>query len=46
METNFKDWADELSEDEIAEIEASIAEADKGNLIPHEKVMKMFDEYR
>lgn len=31
MKGNYKDWADELSVEEIAEIEASIAEADKGN---------------
>ncbi|MFP9115044.1 hypothetical protein ACLI1A_13990 [Flavobacterium sp. RHBU_3] len=39
------DWAYELSEEEIAEIESSIAEADKGNLIPHEEVMKIFDKW-
>ena len=39
------DWADELSDEEIAEIEASIAEADKGNLIEHEEVMKIFDKW-
>ena len=39
------DWADELSDEEIKEIEASIAEADKGNLIEHEEVMKIFAKW-
>jgi hypothetical protein len=39
------DWADELSDAEIAEIEASISEADKGNLIAHEEVMKIFAKW-
>ena len=34
------DWWDEISEAEKEEIEKSIAEADNGELIPHEQVMK------
>ena len=34
------DWWDELGEDLKAELEKSLAEADRGELIPHEEVMK------
>jgi predicted transcriptional regulator len=34
------DWWDELGEDQKAELEESLAEADRGELIPHEEVMK------
>ena len=34
------DWWDEISEDERNAIEEGLAEADRGELIPHEKVMK------
>jgi predicted transcriptional regulator len=34
------DWWDEISEAEKEEIEKGIAEADRGELIPHEEVMK------
>ena len=35
-----KDWWDELSKAEKASIERGIAQADRGELIPHEQVMK------
>lgn len=35
-----EDWWNEISEAERAAIEESIAEADRGELIPHEDVMK------
>ena len=34
------DWWDEISEAEKAAIEKGLAEADRGELIPHEEVMK------
>ena len=34
------DWWDELSPEEQEAIEKGLAEADKGELIPHEEVMK------
>lgn len=34
------DWWDELGEDLKAELDESLAEADRGELIPHEEVMK------
>lgn len=34
------DWWDEISEAERQSIEKGLAEADRGELIPHEEVMK------
>jgi len=34
------DWWDEISEDERKSIEKGLAEADRGELIPHEQIMK------
>ena len=34
------DWWDEISETEKKAIEKGLAEADRGELIPHEEVMK------
>jgi hypothetical protein len=34
------DWWDTISEEERAELEQGLAEADRGELIPHEEVMK------
>lgn len=34
------DWWDEISEAERTAIEESLAEADRGELIPHEEVMR------
>ncbi|MCK5169741.1 MAG: hypothetical protein KAQ75_07675 [Bacteroidales bacterium] len=34
------DWWDEISEAEKKSIEQGLAEADRGELIPHEEVMK------
>ncbi|MBD3182971.1 hypothetical protein GF312_11820 [Candidatus Poribacteria bacterium] len=34
------DWWDEISEAEKAAVEKGLAEADRGELIPHEEVMK------
>jgi predicted transcriptional regulator len=34
------DWYDEISEAERQSIEKGLAEADRGELIPHEEVMK------
>ena len=38
--TKQADWWDEISEDERKSIEEGLAEADRGDLIPHEQVMK------
>jgi len=43
LEDVFKkkaDWWDEISDDERRSIEQGLAEADRGELIPHEQVMK------
>lgn len=34
------DWWDEISEEERKSIEQGLAEADRGELIPHEEVMR------
>lgn len=38
------DFWDELSDEQKAEIEESIAQADRGELIPHEEVMARIKE--
>lgn len=38
------DWWDQISEAERQSIEKGLAEADRGELIPHEKVMKEVKE--
>lgn len=44
---NTKDvyWWDELTSEQKAEIEEFIAEADRGELIPHEEVMKKYKKW-
>jgi len=37
---NKADWWDKISEDERKSIEKGLAEADRGELIPHEQVMQ------
>jgi len=39
------DWWDTISEEERAEIEQGIAEADRGELIPHEEVMAKYKKW-
>lgn len=36
------DWWDEISDDESKAIEQGLAEADRGELIPHEEVMARY----
>ena len=38
------DWWDEISEAERQAIEESLAEADRGEVIPHEEVMKQIKD--
>ena len=40
MKETAVDWWDEISEAERESIEKGLAEADRGDLIPHEEVMK------
>ena len=40
-----KDWWDEISEDERAGIEESLAEADRGDVLSHEEVMAKYQKY-
>lgn len=40
------DWWDEMDEEERKEVETGLAQADKGELTSHGKVMKRFDKWR
>ena len=40
-----KDWWDELSAEEQAELDASIEEADRGEVIPHKEVISNPDKW-
>lgn len=39
------DWFDTISEEERAEIKQGLAEADHGELIPHEEVMAKYKKW-
>jgi len=39
------DWWDTISDEERAEIEQGLAEADRGEVIPHEEVMKKYQKW-
>jgi predicted transcriptional regulator len=41
-----KDWRDEISDDEKVEIDKSLAEADKGDILSHEEVMAKYQKWR
>jgi len=40
------DWWDQISEEERAEIEEGLAEADRGEVLSHEEVMSKYDKWR
>jgi len=39
------DWWDTISDEEKAEIKQGLAEADRGEVIPHEEVMKKYEKW-
>ena len=39
------DWWDAISDEERAEIEQGLAEADRGEVIPHEEVMEKYKKW-
>jgi hypothetical protein len=43
--TKQVDWWDTISDEERAEIEQGIAEADRGEVIPHEEVMAKYKKW-
>lgn len=45
LKANRSDWFDELSESEQAEIQIGLDQAEKGEFIPHEDVMKRFSKW-
>lgn len=40
-----QDWWDTISDEERAEIEQGLAEADRGEVIPHEEVMAKYKKW-
>lgn len=42
---DLPDWWDELSDDEKADIEEGLDEADKGEVFSHEEVMAKYRKY-
>lgn len=43
---NQKDWSDNLSEEELKEIEIGIEQAENNQVIDYEEVMKVFLKYK
>ena len=41
-----KDWWDEISEEERAEIEEGLAQADRGEVVSHKVVMAKYKKWR
>lgn len=41
-----KDWWDQISKEEKAEIEEGLKQADRGELVPHGKVMSKYKKWR
>jgi predicted transcriptional regulator len=41
-----KDWWDQLSKEEKLEIEEGLAQADRGEVVPHEEVMDKYKKWR
>lgn len=39
------DWWDTISDEERAEIKQGLAEADRGEVVPHEEVMKKYQKW-
>ncbi|MCV2486109.1 hypothetical protein OD917_14330 [Flavobacterium sp. SH_e] len=45
LKANQNDWFDELSESEKAEIQIGLDQAEKGEVVSHEDVMKRFSKW-
>lgn len=43
---NNTDWWDLMTPEQQAEIDKGIAEADRGEGVPHKEVVKIFDKWR
>jgi predicted transcriptional regulator len=41
-----KDWWDNISDEELAEIEEGLAQADNGEVAAHEEVMSKYQKWR
>lgn len=44
-QTKAADWWDEISTEERTEIEEGIAQADKGEFVPHKEVMAKYQKW-
>lgn len=40
------DWWDEISSEEKSEIEEGLAQADRGEVVPHKQVMAKYNKWR
>lgn len=45
LKANQNDWFDDLSESEKAEIQIGLEQAEKGEVVSHEDVMKRFSKW-
>lgn len=45
LKANQNDWFDELSESEKAEIQIGLDQAEKGEVVSHEDVMRRFSKW-
>lgn len=45
MQVQKKDWWDEISAEERAEIEEGLSQADRGETVPHEEVMAKYKKW-
>lgn len=45
LKANQNDWFDDLSESEKAEIQIGLDQAEKGEVVSHEDVMKRFSKW-
>lgn len=41
-----EDWWDQITDEEKADIEEGLAQADRGETVPHEEVMRKYDKWR
>jgi hypothetical protein len=45
LSSRKQDWFDELSDDQKSDVMIGLAEADRGETIPHEEVVKLFAKW-
>ena len=45
LSSRKQDWFDELSDDQKNDVLTGLAEADRGEVVPHEEVVKLFSKW-